>query len=163
MSPREIVLYPTDCPCVAFHGRVIARAEGSDEDGLAGRSFCLTVYESDGGSLHLGIEFRTSCEHESPCCIVECDIDKDDIDEVLLVYDATAHLCDRHLPARSPEEAARFRKKVYGQYDDLCGKIGAQLRQYQPTATANVKKGSGETTDASSGGWRRWISTSRPR
>lgn len=146
MSVQEIVLVPTRGDCVAFHGSVVAKAEGpADHPKLFGRRHVITIYESDDGWLYLKTDFETRCLHEQGVTIVEGKLHIDDLEDLLLTYEATEFLNDSQFCARHEAKENRFKKDLWQQYDALTVQIQQQMSGFM----ANKAASSGECADQS--------------
>jgi len=103
-------LQRTALPDLTFHGSLLAESVGEDRDGATqGRIHAIAVYETDDGEFVVEVRFDSPFESELSDRIVEAVSSKDEVEEVLSLYDATERL-DAKLFRDDP--AARSKQSV---------------------------------------------------
>ncbi|MEZ6132627.1 MAG: hypothetical protein R3C59_28505 [Planctomycetaceae bacterium] len=102
-------LQRTGLPPLSFQGLLLAESVGEDSDGTTqGRTHSIAVYETDDGEFVVSVRFQSPFTSELSDNIVEAVSTKDEVEEVLSLYDATERL-DAKLFDDDPTKRGRQR------------------------------------------------------
>ena len=148
---QEIVLCPTQGESLAFHGRVIAFAEGDASDkALRGRKHVVTIYECDDCWLHARIDFVSTCSSEESVTTVDARLGVDDVEAVLALYDPLRHVSNQQMQRMHCTDATLFKKALWHEFDLLSIEILKQMNGFTPSVPA-------PRADQAHSRWTSWI------
>jgi hypothetical protein len=125
---------------VEFQGRRVTQAASLyDEPSAYGRWFEVAVYHRSDDMWVVHIVFHTSCLYETPHANVEVVDRANDVEAVLMIYEPTEYLNRDWIQPRNEVDRHRFMETLRRRFDELTGRVSAELRPYEDPMQRDVE------------------------